>query len=248
MSRAYLLGNAGLLGLVLWAGLARGTEAVAGPLPMQRQHIAAIAASATGFSYRWGGSRWLVGDSNVGTCSAEPGSGGCPNCTHKGPWGADCSGLLNVAWQLPGPLPTHLGAHPYSSWHFAHQAQHWLHIPDAAVQQGDAYAYHKAGSGHVFVVDQLDPWGHAMAWECKGCAVGCVYGLRDIPGQYTAIARTDLLPDADSPCPAAGIARRCLGDHELVTCGSGSPVAISTCSWVGKVCIEASASEARCGP
>lgn len=232
--------------LVSSGSLAHSASVRAAPQPMQRQHIAAIAASATGFSYRWGGSRWLVGDSNVGTCSSDPGSDGCPQCSHKGPWGADCSGLLNVAWQLPGPLPTHLGAHPYSSWHFAHQAQHWQHIADAAVAQGDAYAYNQGGGGHVFVVDQLDDWGHAMAWECKGCAIGCVYNLRDIPGQYSAIARNGLLADADSPCPAAGIARRCLGVEELVTCASGSPVAVSTCSWVGKVCTESGSVDAKC--
>ena len=232
--------------LAAWTWLAAGT-AWAAPQPMQRQHIAAIAASATGFSYRWGGSRWLVGASDPGSCSAAPGSSGCPQCTHTGPWGAVCSGLLGVAWQLPGPVPTHLGAHPYSSWHFAHLAVHWLHVPDAEVLQGDAYAYNQDGKGHVFVVDQLDDWGHALAWECKGCTTGCVHNLRDIPGKYTAIRRKDLLPDAASPCPAAGLARVCAGTDELVTCASGSVVAVSTCSWVGKACVAMSALEARCG-
>lgn len=222
-------------------------EAFAAPQPMQRQHIAAIAASAEGFSYRWGGSRWLVGASDPGQCSANPGGTGCPDCVHKGAWGADCSGLLNVAWQLPGPLPTELGQHPYSSWHFATQNEQWSTIAAADALQGDAFAYSKAGKGHVFVVDALDDWGFAMAWECKGCAQGCTHNLRDVPAAYVAIRRNDLLPDVDGPCPAAGVAQRCLDTAELVTCASGSVVAVSSCSWVGKACVAEGAKEARCG-
>lgn len=60
----------------------------------------ARAKAAMGFSYFWGGGAWVEqgpSSSTRGSCT-----GSCPNCTHRGSYGADCSGLVAKAWQFGG--------------------------------------------------------------------------------------------------------------------------------------------------
>ena len=62
--------------------------------------------SAVGFSYAWGGECWCATgcSPDFGSCDAGSCSGSCPSCTHYGTYGADCSGFVSRAWQVPRAL------------------------------------------------------------------------------------------------------------------------------------------------
>jgi uncharacterized protein YraI len=143
----------------------------------------ARAQSGVGFSYHWGGGCWDPGASH-GACY-----GSCPNCSHSGQWGADCSGYVAKVWQVPGPSATTSCSHPYSTWNFANTNDHWSGVSRSNVKKGDAYVYHTNGAGHIFLFDHGDPWGSVWAYECKGCSYGCVHDLRTAYSNYKAIRR-----------------------------------------------------------
>src|SRR6185369_7526194 len=66
--------------------------------PISRDKIIAISKSGVGYSYHWSHGRWQGGGVvNPGVCK-----GSCPNCSHSGANGADCSGFVAKAWALSG--------------------------------------------------------------------------------------------------------------------------------------------------
>src|SRR5262245_34489407 len=79
---------------------------------VSRDSFISIGKAAVGFSYYWGGGRLKTGAS-PGSCS-----GSCPNCTHSGSYGADCSGFIGKAWLLTASLPMDSNKHPYSTADF----------------------------------------------------------------------------------------------------------------------------------
>ena len=112
------------LGGWLWLGLCVAVPCRAAPNPMTRDEIVANAKTVVGFSYFWGGSAWSPGSTNIGQCiplSAD----GCPNCQHKGPYGADCSGFVAKAWQIDTPVALDVPYHPYSTATFASGTAWW---------------------------------------------------------------------------------------------------------------------------
>jgi cell wall-associated NlpC family hydrolase len=141
------------------------------------------AKSGVGFSYHWGGGCWDPGQSH-GACY-----GSCPNCTHSGTWGADCSGYVAKVWQVPGPSPTSYCSHPYSTWNFYNTNAHWYPVSRSSVKRGDAFVYNSGSEGHIFLYDSGDPWGNVWAYECKGCSYGCVHDLRPAYSVYKPIRR-----------------------------------------------------------
>jgi hypothetical protein len=141
------------------------------------------AKSGVGFSYHWGGGCWAPGESH-GACY-----GSCPNCSHSGEWGADCSGFVAKVWQVPGPSATSSCSHPYSTWNFDNTHDHWYDVSRANVKRGDAFVYNSGGEGHIWLYDSGDPWGNAWAYECKGCSYGCVHDLRPVYSIYKPIRR-----------------------------------------------------------
>ena len=164
------------------------TPASAAPQAMTRDAIVAIAKTVVGFSYWWGGGKWLPGAADKGKCIPKNGNG-CPDCSHTGAYGADCSGFVAKAWQIDKPTPLEQGYHPYSTWHFDTYSYWWNKIAKGDAQRGDAFNYNKNGAGHVFLYDKGDPWGSVYAWECKGCSYGCVYNLRSVSSDYTVLQR-----------------------------------------------------------
>ncbi len=143
----------------------------------------ARAQSGVGFSYHWGGGCWSPGGA-PGACY-----GSCPNCSHSGTWGADCSGYVAKVWQVPGKSALTTCAHPYSTWNFANTHDHWSDVSRANVKRGDAFVYNSGSSGHIFLYDSGDAWGWAKAYECKGCSYGCVHDTRQVYSNYKAIRR-----------------------------------------------------------
>jgi cell wall-associated NlpC family hydrolase len=141
------------------------------------------AKSGVGFSYHWGAGCWSPGGAK-GACY-----GSCPNCTHSGTWGADCSGYVAKVWQVPGASALSSCQHPYSTVSFKNTRPHWTQVSRGAIKKGDALVYNSGGAGHIFVVESGDGWGWMKAYEAKGCSAGIVYNSRTATSSYIAIRR-----------------------------------------------------------
>jgi uncharacterized protein YraI len=147
------------------------------------------AKSGVGFSYWWGHGRWLPTGptaANKGTCT-----GGCPDCTHTGSYGADCSGYVGQIWQVPASNnDITVDKHPYSTANFVVDSSLWSTITREQLKLGDSLVYNEDGAGHIFLYASGDGWGSMDAYECKGCAAGCVFNLRTAGSAFKAIRRT----------------------------------------------------------
>ena len=147
------------------------------------------AKSAVGFSYWWGHGRWLPTGptaSNKGSCT-----GSCPDCTHTGSYGADCSGYVGQIWQVPASNnDITIDKHPYSTADFVTDTALWSTITREQLKLGDSLVYNEDGAGHIFLYASGDGWGSMDAYECKGCATGCVFNLRTASSTFKAIRRT----------------------------------------------------------
>lgn len=153
-----------------------------------RTQALARAKSAMGFSYWWGHGRFRdagVTSSTKGSCS-----GSCPNCSHSGQYGGDCSGLAAKVWQVPSSN-TSLSddEHPYSTADFVNNTSQWSKIDRGATKPADAMVYRSGGAGHIFIYGKGDGWGSMYAYECKGCSSGCVEGFRTASSAYKAIRK-----------------------------------------------------------
>lgn len=142
------------------------------------------AKSGVGFSYWWGGGCWQPGASEKGSCT-----GSCPGCTHRGSWGADCSGYVAKVWQVPGTSAVSSCGHPYSTANFDNEEREWNTVPRSSARRGDAFVYNTGGAGHIFLFEGGDPWGSIRAYEAKGCSYGIVYGTRTAGSDYKVIRR-----------------------------------------------------------
>jgi hypothetical protein len=151
------------------------------------------AATVENFSYWWGHGRWNPGSTAYGSCS-----GGCPSCSHSGSYGADCSGFVAKAWQVPSSNVDYTDdAHPYSTYNFDNETTHWDVIPRGSAQPGDAFVYNTDGAGHIFIFKSGDPWGGMNTYECIGCASGCGKNYRSsVSTAYKVIRRRGLISDA----------------------------------------------------
>jgi hypothetical protein len=151
-------------------------------LAMQR------AAAGVGFSYWWGHGRFKPTGptaSTAGSCS-----GSCPDCSHSGSWGGDCSGYVAKVWQVPSTnVDLTVDSHPYSTADFAQSTSQWTQISRSNIQKADAMNYRSGGAGHIFVYEKGDPWGSLYAYECKGCSAGCIKGYRTASSSYKAIRK-----------------------------------------------------------
>jgi uncharacterized protein YraI len=162
----------------------------AGPPPSATIQSALDRAKAgVGFSYWWGHGVWLPTGpttSNAGSCS-----GSCPNCTHSGSYGADCSGYVGKIWQVPASNnDITVDSHPYSTADFVNDTALWSTVSQGSVKLGDAFVYNQGSSGHMFMYSAGDGWGAMDAYECKGCATGCVFDNRTAGSAYHSIRRT----------------------------------------------------------
>lgn len=147
------------------------------------------AKQAMGFSYWWGHGRFADGGAtaaNRGSCS-----GSCPDCSHSGSYGGDCSGLAAKVWQVPSTNTSmSTDDHPYSTADFVNDTSKWFSVARSNLLQADAMVYRSGGAGHIFMYDSGDGWGSMYAYECKGCSAGCVEGYRTASSSYHGIRRT----------------------------------------------------------
>ncbi|MDI7269421.1 MAG: MopE-related protein, partial [Myxococcota bacterium] len=213
--------------------------AAADPATMTRDEIIDLARSGVGYSYWWGNGCWRLDGTQRGSCS-----GSCPDCTHTGSYGADCSGYVAKVWQVPSPSPVTTCSHPYSTWHFTCAETWWSAIGRDSLLRGDALTYRAGGcpgsSGHVVIYDRGDPWGSMWVYEARGCSYGIVHNARTFGSSYRAIRRARLaaacVPAAetcngrDDDCDGAtdeSLSRPC-----STACGAG----VETCAggaWTG---------------
>src|SRR5439155_22105698 len=82
--------------------------ASAAPPPMTRDQIIARSKTVVHYSYHWGHAAWREDGSSHGSCA-----GSCPNCSHSGSYGADCSGFAAKAWEVPSETPLTQDFPPY---------------------------------------------------------------------------------------------------------------------------------------
>ncbi len=154
-----------------------------------RDAAIARAQKAVGFSYWWGHGRWLEAGPTASTKGSCTGS--CPNCSHSGSYGADCSGYVAKVWQVPSSnTDVSKDSHPYATFHFEVDSAQWAGVPRGSILKGDAMVYHSGGAGHIFLYEKSDPWGSFWAYEARGCSYGIVHNLRTAGSQYKAIRRT----------------------------------------------------------
>jgi hypothetical protein len=153
---------------------------------VSRANIISVAKASVGFSYFWGGGRFATGAAH-GACY-----GSCPNCSHSGSYGADCSGLVGKAWLLPESLPMDSNKHPYSTDSFYNGSTHWSGVSRSNVIQGDALVYRSGGAGHIVIYDKADPWGQMWMYEARGCSYGVIHDLRSLSSSYKGIRRDGL--------------------------------------------------------
>ncbi len=151
--------------------------------------LLARAKVAVGYSYYWGHGAWRTDNTEIGSCS-----GSCPSCTHTGLYGADCSGLVAKLWEVPKSSAPQTDEHPYSTYNFYYEHEHWIQEPRSSIQPGDAYVYRNGGAGHIALFESgADPYGAVWLYEARGCATGVVHDLRTVNSSYIAIARTPRL-------------------------------------------------------
>ncbi len=180
---------------VLIAVLTPGAISAA-PEAMTRDAIIELAQSGVDYSYYWGHGNWRSDGTELGSCS-----GSCPDCTHSGSYGADCSGFVAKVWQVPGPSPVTTNAHPYSTRNFRYSETHWDRIDRADAVRADAFVYRNSTNtgGHVVLFESGDPWGQLWTYEARGCSPGIVRNLRTLSSSYVAIRRHNL-----SSAPSTG--------------------------------------------
>lgn len=151
----------------------------------QKENILERARSSIGFSYWWGHGRFGC-DLGKGDCS-----GSCPGCSHTGPAGADCSGMVAKAWGVPASAPgTCTDGHPYSTAHFADNSYHWSNIARANIEAADAFV--TRDQGHIMIRGSgASAAGLPNILECAGCSTGCVRHYRAVSSDDYKVIRRD---------------------------------------------------------
>ncbi len=205
---ALAMAGAILLGLTLFSPAAR-----AAPPWEPVDAILCRGTSAEGFSYEWGGECWCrsgcspdLTNCQPGVCTPDPGYSGCPNCSHTGTYGADCSGFVSKAWQVPDPYATDAcDVSRYVASSFTADHTYWNVVPMSSLEPGDAVA----SSTHVIlVIGPRDAYGEHEVVEAKGCVYGIVRQSRSFSSSYSGARRVNL---SECVCSA--------GDQETRNCG-----------------------------
>jgi hypothetical protein len=149
------------------------------------------AESGEGFSYWWGHGRWLAEGPTAATAGSC--SGSCPSCSHRGSYGADCSGYVAKVWQVPSSNTSlSTDSHPYSTYNFRNStgSGQWSQVSRGSIRAGDALVYNNGSAGHIVWYRSGDGWGSMDVYEARGCSFGIVRNTRSSLGSdYVAIRR-----------------------------------------------------------
>lgn len=154
--------------------------------PLSRDGVIQVSKAAVGFSYWWGGGAFAAGGAH-GACY-----GSCPGCSHSGQYGGDCSGFAAKAWMLPEAMPMSANRHPFSTYHFRYQSNHWSSLSRGSTARADALVYNTNGAGHIVIFESGDPWGSMWTYESRGCSYGVVHNVRTCSSSYVARRRSGI--------------------------------------------------------
>jgi len=139
-------------------------------------------------------------------CTPNPGSSGCPDCTHSGTYGADCSGFVSKAWQVPDPVALNAcDVTRYVAASFTANHSYWNLVPMTSLQPADAVA---SQTHVILVIGYEDSYGDHEVVEAKGCTYGIVRSSRTFSSSYNGARRISL-----TDCVCAN------GDQESEPCG-----------------------------
>ncbi len=212
---------------VTLAVIGLASAARAAPPTEPASSIVCRGKSAVGFSYAWGGECWcganctpdLVG-CGAGQCTPTSATG-CPDCTHTGAYGADCSGFVSKAWQVPDPYAVDACDVPrFVASSFTSSDQYWNVVPMNSLQPADAVA----SSTHVIlVIGAVDAYGNNEVIEAKGCAYGIVQHSRTFASTYSGARRVNL---TTCVCAAGDTGTQGCGD-----CGTQQRTCDNGCQW-----------------
>jgi uncharacterized protein (TIGR03382 family) len=199
--------------LVCTAAISASSASQAAPPSEPAEAIVCRGASAEGFSYEWGGECWCgsgcdpdLTSCSPGVCTPNSGSTGCPDCTHSGTYGADCSGFVSKAWQVPEPFEVNAcDVTRYVANSFTSDHAYWNVVPMTSLQPADAVA----SSTHVIlVIGYEDSYGDHEVVEAAGCNPGIIRHSRTFSSSYSGARRINL---TDCICSD--------GDQETEPCG-----------------------------
>jgi hypothetical protein len=214
--------------VAILALLALAAPALAAPPAEPVESILCRGTSAEGFSYWWGGECWCEAGCSPdltgcgpGACTPDSGSTGCPDCTHSGTYGADCSGFVSKAWQVPDPVALDAcGADRYVAADFTADHEYWDVVSMSALQPGDAVA---SASHVILVIGETDAYGENEVVEAKGCSYGIVRHSRTFGAGFSGARRINLTACA---CAAGDVETQDCGD-----CGRQQRGCSDGCTW-----------------
>ena len=195
--------------------------ASADPPPEPVEDILCRATSAVGYSYAWGGECWCAASCSpdFGRCGAGSCSGNCPSCTHSGTYGADCSGFVSRAWQVPRAIAVDAcGTDRYVASNFTSNHAYWDIVSNR--RPGDAAA---TSSHVVLVVGDCNSSGCDVV-EARGCSYGIIRRRKDLSG-YSKARRINI---TECDCDAGDVETQNCGD-----CGTQERECSDGCSWSG---------------
>ncbi len=203
--------------------------AMAAPPSEPPDAIVCRGLSGIGFSYWWGGECWCgsgcdpdLASCEPGVCTVNAGATGCPDCTHSGTYGADCSGFVSKAWQVPDPIGVSAcNVARYVASSFTVDHEYWDVVPMSTLQPADAVA---SDSHVILVVGDEDGYGAYDAAEAKGCIYGIVRNTRTFSSVYSGARRINL---TTCECEEGAVDQESCGD-----CGTRSRACVG-CVWTG---------------
>lgn len=136
--------------------------------------ILTMARSGVGSPYKWGGACWSTSNRSWG--------------------GADCSGFVVKAWQVPRASKITEDYHPYGTYHLFNHTTHWYSISRSYMRQSDLLGYSDPDgsgplTGHVVMYHYGDRWGTAMVYEAPGSGQRIRHAWRDVSASKWKVRR-----------------------------------------------------------
>lgn len=142
------------------------------------------ARSGVGSPYSWGHARWKTTDRTWG--------------------GADCSGFVVKAWQVPRASAITEDYHPYGTYHLFNTSYHWYTIARKSLWKSDIVGYSDpdgsgSATGHVVMYYYGDVYGTAMVLEAPGSGLKIRQAWRDISATKWGFRRRHNLTQTAGP-------------------------------------------------